>query len=156
MKLSLIIASIMLSIFTNQVHAIGVNSMGEDDPQKKCIAEKMSVKYLGQTGSFLDWMEIEVTNNTNIPTAWIAIEIIQKDGKYGNMLKKDDSNTIFQKTIGPGESIVEKFYGTVTDGRKIEVKAINMRDLDGKRLIDDNTKYIGSDFPEEISDIDCE
>lgn len=126
------------------------------DQQRQCVSEGIQLKYNGQTSTFKDWMEIEVTNNTNIPTAWIAIEVVQKDARYGNVLKKDTANTVFDRTIGPGESITERFYGVIPEGRIVEVSAINMRDLEGKRLIDDNTNYIGSDFPAEISSVICQ
>lgn len=126
------------------------------EQQRRCLSEGIQLEYNGQTGSFKDWMEIKVTNNTNIPTAWIAIEVVQRDARYSNILKKDTGNTVFEKTIGPGETIIEQFYGAVPEGRIVEVKTINMRDLEGKRLIDDNTNYIGSDFPEEISSVICQ
>lgn len=123
--------------------------------QEQCIEDNIEVKYLGQSGSFNESMKIEIKNNTQIPTAWVKIEVIQLDAKYGNVLEKQNADTTFKNTLGPGETTVENFYGMVGEGRKVEVKAVNMRDLEGKRLIDDNTTYIGYPFPEEISSVYC-
>lgn len=123
--------------------------------QQQCITDKVEVKYLGQTGYNDSYMHLEFKNNTNVPSAWFSIEIVQKDAKYGNVLQKETESILLDNTIGTGETASGGWFGVIRDGRKVEVKVINMRDLEGKRLVDDNTNYLGSDFPEDISSVIC-
>ena len=139
-----------------------VNATDAIARQKKCIADKVKISNVKQgEGEFIDdYTYFDITNNTSLPFAWLSIQVDVKDARYGNVLDRNRSGLTLDKTIGPGETGNAGIYTGLlpVEGNKVEITALNIRDLEGKRLVDDNINYIGGnvDYPKEISSVACE